>query len=300
MSNFTRGIDFMRFKSHWRGDEFLKRIDVELIRNGKALLTFRNEGATVYYNGNRMCSLAPSYFEPKVNDLFLPLLRSRRMDYNTQERYITEHEWIKDTRLNDTDYSFADVLPEILSNITYHQTKESFQITGLYPYSPLNITNASPIILLDIEATFSATGESTDRIDVVLYHTGERHLIFVEVKGLWDDRLKSKNGNTAEILFQMENYQKRIDDEQDNIKTQYNRVIEYYSNLSGKNIPLIGDKIPLLGLLLVGYQNNDKDSQKRKEVKTLLRSKNIKFKDIGDTANITEKTLLDLYDKFKK
>ena len=98
----------------------------------------------------------------------------------------------------------------------------------------------------------------------------------------------------------MENYQKRLDREQGNIKVQYDRVIDYYNALSGRNIPHIGEETPLLGLLLVGFKTNDKDSQKRKDVKKILRAANIKYKDIGDTANVTETTLLDLYEKFKK
>lgn len=301
VSNFTREIkDFSGFEHSWGNDGFLKRVDANLVKCGKALLTFRNDEASVYYNGNRLCNLAPQNFEPKINDLFLPFTRSKRINGQKQVEYMTEAEWKTSVGLAALKYSFDEVFPEILSNITFHQTDESFQVTGLYPYSPMNISNTSSIILLDIEAAFSATGQDTDRIDVVLYHTEERRLIFVEVKGLWDDRLKSKKGNDPAIITQMENYQKRINHEKNNIRVQYNRVIDYYNALSGRNIPYIGEETPLLGLLLVGFKANNKDSQKRKDVKTMLRKANIKYKDIGDTSNVTEKTLLDLYEKFKK
>lgn len=300
VSNFTREIqDFSRFKNHWENNVFLKRINTDLVKCGKALLTFRNDEASVYYNGNRLCGLVSPNFEPKINDLFLPFTRSEKINNKKQGEYMTETEWKDSIGIANSKYSFDVVLPEILSNITFYQTKESFQVTGLYSYSPLNSNNTSSIILLDIEAAFSATSQATDRIDVVLYHIEERRLIFVEVKGLWDDRLKSKKGNSPEILIQMENYQKRINREESNIKIQYDRVIDYYNALSGRNMPHIGENAPLLGLLLVGFKDNDKDSQKRKNVKTLLHKANIKVKDIGDTAHITEKTLFDLYEKFK-
>ena len=128
----------------------------------------------------------------------------------------------------------------------------SYQVSSFYRFSPLIKQYNTTVVLLDIEATFAETGEKTDRIDMMLYHTVKRQLIFVEVKRLSDKRLYAQPGSSeAEIIEQMKLYKKRIIDEKDKIKAQYDCVIEYYNQLSGKNLQPIGDGEHLLGLLVV-------------------------------------------------
>ncbi len=308
MATFTREIkNPVLFFVYWDKNPFLQRVERGLLQKGKGLLTIRDNHATVYYNGNRLCDLpASDRFDPKVNRKFLPLLRSKCMDDKLPTQYIGESEWRRQAGLSAcTEYTYADVLPEICSNIIYHETPESGQIVNLYAYAPLCATNRSPVILLDIEAVFSSPDEDEDRIDLVLYHVEDRRLIFCEVKRLWDFRLNQNALYPAGILGQMERYQARIDRERDNIRVQYDRVIDFYNifstrhGSSGRKIPHIGEEAPLLGVLIVEYKNNEADSRRRKEVKAMLSAAGIKYKDIGDTSHITESSLLDIYKKFQ-
>ena len=88
--------------------------------------------------------------------------------------------------------------------------------------------------------------------------------------------------------------------ERANIKTQYNRVIDYYNSLGGTHLEPIEDKEPLLGLLLFGYsdaERKEKDGTLAK-VKKMLKKKKIKFYNVGNTASVTDNTLVALYNRF--
>ena len=306
MTNFTRKItDITALKSKWDAqDGILCKIKKHIVDNGDTLLTFRDEQATVYYNGNQLCNMTFPDFEPTISELFLPLLRSNILENrlsknNSKYKYITEQEWKDRADLKETSYTFADVLTEIQSNIKAHETPESFLVSKLYKYSPLNPKNDSPIILLDIEAAFAASEEKENRIDLVFYHKEEKRLLFIEAKGMWDNRLFDNKNNTPEIISQMTNYKKLLNDpeEKGNLKCQYNNVINNYNILGNLNIPFIGDNDPILGLLIFGFDAADKKSAKMKEMISNLNSYQIKFYCVGDTKNITNNTLKAFYKK---
>jgi hypothetical protein len=306
MTDFSREInDFSQIVSQWNSsDHLLFRIRTDLIEKGEAILVFRNNEATAYYNGNRLCNIGTRDNVASMSELFLPFCRSKILDDRTKKKkcdyqYIDESIWKEKAGIGGLSYSFSDILPEICSNIRDHKTPESFQVSNLYKYSPLNPNNTSNIVLLDVEAVFAVPGtRKSDRIDLVFYHTEAQQLIFVEAKGLWDSRLKAVGTKDAEILEQMARYEKILKDSQEsaNIKLQYNRVIEYYNKLGGLNIKPIEDKDPLLGLLLFGY--TDADKEKRVKVREMLTSKKIKYYEVGNTTSVTNNTLIALHKRF--
>ena len=318
MTNFTREIkSFLSFQKLWNnsnndGNSFLHEIKNNLIEKGKAFLTIRKDQITVYYNGNRLCNMYSPDFEPTVSELFLPLLRSpilmNRVNKTMNDyEYVNESEWKRKARIGSNaegiEYHFSNIWPEICLNITAHQTAESYQVSKLYKYSPLNPNNKSSIVLLDVEAVFAVPGtRKSERIDLVFYHKEERRLIFVEAKGLWDNRLFPNNKKDPKIIDQISRYEAILKDPQEraNSKIQYNRVIDYYNKLGGTHLEPIGDKDPILGLLLFGYsdaERKDKDGDLAK-VKKMLNKEKIKCYNIGDTGSFTDKTIIAMYNRF--
>ena len=81
MSNFTRKIgDMEALQKQLTTDGFLQAINRELIQTGRAFLAFRNDEATIYYNGNQLCNLSGSHgYEPMVYNHYLPITRSRTL-----------------------------------------------------------------------------------------------------------------------------------------------------------------------------------------------------------------------------
>ena len=310
MTSFKREINNLAtIKALWdNGGGFLRKVRTSYIERGEAILTFRRDQATLYYNGNQLSNLAAPEYMPTINELFLPLLRShvlgkRSNGNNDAHEYIDETEWKLRSNMETSKIEFSDVLLEICSNISAHKTPESYLVSKLYKYSPLNPGNNSSIVLLDVEAVFAVPGtRKSDRIDLVFYNIDEKQLIFVEAKGLWDGRLfdNEKKKRPAEIIDQMSRYHRILTDpdERSNIKVQYNNVIEYYNYIGDLSLPTIEDKEPLLGLLVFGYDGSIEDTEKLNQVKQILCGAKIKHYCVGDTQNVTKKTLEAIYRRF--
>lgn len=300
MSNFSRSIsNFEMLKSQLFSKDFLKKVDEGLIQTGKAFLAFRNEEATIYYNGNQLCNLAASNeYEPTIYNHYLPITRSKTIcGFRKKEAYSVE-QWRND--IGNPNLSFGDVLPEIKDNLEKEESPESLQASRFYRFSPLNRCENHEIVLLDIEAAFSYTGEKTDRIDLVFYHATDRRLMFVEVKRLSDSRLYAKGAAPAEVMNQLKQYKKRLTAETQQINSQYNNVIDYYNALSGGNLPHIPQESePLLGLLLVEFTRSKKDTANKKAVQDMMNQASFKMYSIGNTSSVTDATLTAIYKSIK-
>lgn len=300
MSNFTRKItDFSAFKNSLKNNSFMQKIDEELIRKGRAFLAFRNNEATVYYNGNQLFnSTEKNSYSPSVYNHYLPLMRSQTLRNECRKETFLEDAWLKEVKLKNI--SFASIYNEILDNIEKEESPESLQASRFYQFSPLNENLDHEIVLIDVEAAFPATDENTDRIDLVFYHTVKRQLMFIEVKRLSDKCLKEKSNAPAEFIAQLTRYSERCKNEAAIINREYNNVIAYYNKLSKKNMPLINeDSEPLLGLLLVEFTRSTKDKNAKKDVEEILNKNNFKWYAIGNTANVTSSTLTAIYKAIK-
>lgn len=307
-SNFSRYIEnFADFKNAI-SQGFLSDVKHTLLENGKAFLAFRNEEATIYYHGNQLCNLVEKQkFDPTVYDRYLPLCRSKVLEAK-KAKNLNETEWLNDTEI--IGKTFADVLPEICDNIEKDSSPESLQASRFYHFSPLNRSQNSPIVLLDVEAAFADSDEK-NRIDLVFYHIDDRRLVFVEVKRLHDKRWGNKDSlNFAKVIEQMERYRELLKTKEEIVKTQYNRTIEYYNSLSGRQMPLISDKKPILGLLLVEHSENEEDIKKIEGIQKALAEVGFGVSNIGNTESVLkdkekdsekpDRSLKRIYNKLKK
>lgn len=303
MSNFTRIItDYAAFRQCMDTNQFLQKAKEELIQTGRAFLAFRNDNATIYYNGSQLCSLyASNGYEPSIYDHYLPLVRSQTLRNELKKENYTEDMWRKKCGLREE--TFTDVFEEILDNIEKEQSPESVQASRFYQFSPLNPLADRDIVLLDVEAAFSFTGVKTDRIDLVFYHTKEKRLMFIEVKRLSDSRLypnPRRNAQEPEVVEQLGRYRDRLNKEKQDINEQYNNVVSYYNTLSGENLPAIpGDSVPVLGLLLVEFTLSAKDRENKKSVLSMLKEKKFGSYAVGDTSSVKASTLKAMYKAIK-
>lgn len=297
MSNFTRKIgDMKALQKQLATDGFLQAINRELIQTGRAFLAFRNDEATIYYNGNQLCNLSGSHgYEPMVYNHYLPITRSHTLSSHQKKELYTIGQWRKN--IGSKKLSFESVIKEILDNLEKESSPESLQVSRFYRFSPLNKQTAHEIVLLDIEAAFSSTGEKTDRIDLVFYHRKDRRLMFVEVKRLSDSRFKG--ANSAEVISQLTRYKSRLATEAQQITSQYNNTIDCYNTLSKGNLPHVSPKLlPLFGLLLVEF--NRSAIKQKNEVQEMIKGNDFKSYAIGDTSNVTEvSTIAAIYKALK-
>ena len=299
MSNFTRKIgDMKALQKQLTTDGFLQAINRELIQTGRAFLAFRNDAATIYYNGNQLCNLSGSHgYETMVYNHYLPITRSHTLSSHQKNAPYTIGQWREN--IGSKELSFESVIKEILDNLEKECSPESLQASRFYRFSPLNKQTAHEIVLLDIEAAFSSSDEKTDRIDLVFYHRKDRRLMFVEVKRLSDPRLDPKGKESADVIDQLTRYQRRLKTEEQQITSQYNNTIDYYNTLSKGNLPHVSPALPpLLGLLLVEF-NRSAINQKN-EVQEMIKNNDFKSYAIGDTSNVTEvSTIAAIYKALK-
>ena len=287
MSNFTRNIGNMKaLQNQLNTDGFLKAINSDLIQTGRAFLAFRNDEATIYYNGNQLCNLPGSQgYEPMVYNHYLPITRSRTLSKKQKKEPYTIEQW--QNNIDSEKLSFERVFNEVLDNLEKESSPESLQASRFYRFSPLNTKTTPEIVLLDIEAAFSSSDEKTDRIDLVFYHRKDRRLMFVEVKRLSDPRLDPKGKESADVIDQLKRYKDRLETEVQQITSQYNNSIDYYNTLSGGNLPHVSlESPPLLGLLLVEF--NQSAIKKKNEVQEMITRNGFKWYAIGDTSNVKE------------
>ena len=267
--SFKRNIDIKELNEMLNNNDFLKHLNQQYVKKGKVLLTFRNDEATMYYKGNQLCIMKKSKesqevekYEPTIYSKYLPFSRSKALSNKNVGNY-TEKEWQEN---ENTKYMWEDVLPEILDNIDKETLPEKMEVSWLYNFSPL-VCPKSKVVLLDIEPQFQGlsaregTKTLTDRIDVVLYHTEEKRLIFLEVKRLSDDRLRKMKGNQAEIISQLKEYSDVLNDTGyiKNFNEEYTKVIEYYHELNNKFPQSTIENPPLLGLLIVEFGDDELD-----------------------------------------
>ena len=299
MSNFTRQIDDMKaLQKQLTTDGFLQAINRELIQTGRAFLAFRNDEATIYYNGNQLCNLSGSHgYETMVYNHYLPITRSHTLSGHLKKEPYTIGQWREN--IGSGKLSFESVIKEILDNLEKESSPESLQSSRFYRFSPLNTKTTPEIVLLDIEAAFSSSDEKTDRIDLVFYHRKDRRLMFVEVKRLSDPRLDPKGKESADVIDQLTRYQRRLKTEEQQITSQYNNTIDYYNTLSKGNLPHVSPELPpLLGLLLVEF--NRSAIKKKNKVREMIKRKGFKSYAIGDTSNVTEvSTIAAIYKALK-
>ena len=93
-------------QSKLNNDVFLKKVKDNYISKGKALLTFRNDEATVYYNGNQLCNTSfklgkTPQGELTVYEKYLPLIRSAHLGSKKSSKNVTEEQWRKETGINN-------------------------------------------------------------------------------------------------------------------------------------------------------------------------------------------------------
>ena len=307
-SNFSRHIENFAAFNAAMGQGLLAKINHDFLETGKAFLAFRREEATIYYHGNQLCNLVETQnFDPTVYDRYLPLCRSKVLESKKAKNF-SEREWLDDTKI--AGKTFAEILPEICDNIEKDSSPESTQASRFYHFSPLNRAQNSPLILLDVEAAFTESDEK-NRIDLVFYHINDQRLVFVEVKRLHDARWGNKNClDTAKVIGQMKRYRDLLKANEGTITTQYNKAIEYYNALSGSQMLPIGDKNPILGLLLVEHSETEADLEKIENIRHALTKERFGVGNIGNTESILKdkekdpekpsRSLQKIYNKLKK
>ena len=245
------------------------------LKNDKDVFpAIRKEEMHFYHKGGRLFGFDNRGFRTNVKyTLVLPAGSKSKGDI-----------FKKDLAEIQTIESFTENYDGMKSLVDRYSKSESNEVSKLYEKWSYRKWSSGDIVVLDIEASFSADGQevgedeedrSQDRIDLVLFDplgedaSGEKpELLFVEVKlfsnpeiRVKSDRAKPEEG--PEVVGQINRYRNQLETRKVEILKAYEEYIREVNKLFGLELPQPKEVIPNVLLLIVGFNEdqNKKDSQ---------------------------------------
>lgn len=242
------------------------------VRNGT--VDFYHGGGNLFKYGKKGFSTHQKYASVlKVND-----------------DYLTERQLAKASFIND----FSEEYGRIKENCSKYSGVEARGVSYLYhKYSCAKKHLAGQVVVLDIEVSLENTtdkGRTQDRIDVLLYHTGEKRLKFFEAKDFSNGELRAKGASAPAVAAQIERYKAQLADKNvyKEILKQYGKHVEVLNDLFGLKLapPTEIDMNPCL--YVFGFDNDQKKGRLKKD---LSKFKNIPVYSIGDPKKVNADTM---------
>ena len=273
------------------------------IERGEVFPAIRGGYICFYHKGSRLFKYDDQGFTTHVKFGFVPR--------GNNSCDIRESDLEKKTVI-DTFYAGYD---EIKARAALYAGPEAAAVSRLHQFSPFNKNRKDnpQYALLDAEVAFDARkdGEAdaeigqkpaagrkrtSDRIDIMLYDTQARGLLFCECKHFSNPEIWSKAGARPLVLGQVKKYDDQILQNEESIVREYKKYVSYMNSLFGVSLPEPSFPYPKCGLLIFGY-----DSLQEPKMKEHVKSGSLlgpHVKTVGSTESIKE--LSKLWEKLIK
>ena len=216
-------------------------------------LAVRNNDIGLYYKGGKL-------FGFDINEFKTHIKYASVID-NADTYYLTEKELATKKLISD----FKGNYDRIKDNCKLYSGIEAQGVSEIYhKYSYLSDEN---VVVLDIEISFEAvdktSGKKQGRIDILLYNKEKQALKFVEAKHYSNPEIWSKT--TPKVIGQINNYEKQIKKNKNEIITAYTNYIEAINAVFfDLKLPLprtVEDKV---SLLIFGFDDDQKKGRLQK------------------------------------
>ena len=213
----------------------------------------RNNDIGLYYKGGKL-------FGFDINEFKTHIKYASVID-NADTYYLTEKELATKKLISD----FKGNYDRIKNNCKLYSGIEAQGVSEIYhKYSYLSDEN---VVVLDIEISFEAvdktSGKKQGRIDILLYNKEKQALKFVEAKHYSNPEIWSKT--TPKVIGQINNYEKQIKKNKNEIITAYTNYIEAINAVFfDLKLPLprtVEDKV---SLLIFGFDDDQKKGRLQK------------------------------------
>ena len=149
--------------------------------------------------------------------------------------------------------------------------------------------------LCQIENNGKKNKRKHNRIDILLYNIKEQKLLFVEAKHFTNSEIKT--GEKPPVVDQILEYNNLIREHSKDIISVYKKYVENTNSLLDVTLPIPNDIFLECGLVIFGFDNDQKYGKLKKEIETKLNEYNIKFYSLGDSKGIKPSTI---YNKIVK
>jgi len=209
------------------------------------------------------------------------------MEGDIKGDYINLHDLKKCKLIKDFELGY-DRIKELCG---LYSGIESQGVSRLYNrFSHSKNKRKSKIVVLDIEISFKSEEKIQDRIDLLLFNTENKNLMFYEAKEFSNNEIRAQKGKKdPEVFKQIERYKKQLNSvtKVNEIIEQYQKYVEIINSLFPDNSPL---PLPVAidpdpRLLIFGFDNDQKNGRLQDNVKD-LQALGIKVYSKGDIASV--------------
>lgn len=223
------------------------------IYNKLVFPAIRNNRIDFYHKGGKLFQYDNNGFKTHIK--YAAVIEKRKRDYLTE----------KELHQFKLASNFLDNYKRIKENCSNYSGIEAIGVSTIYHRFPY-IDKDSEIVVLDIEPSFHSlnTDKKQDRFDLLIYNTREKKLQFIEAKHYSNSEIWSKQ--KAEVIRQIEKYEKQINRKKSNILAEYINYIDIVNNLFGTKLPEPLDIDDKVTLLIFGFDND----QKKGRLKTFV------------------------------
>ena len=264
---------------------FLKKLKGDC-EKGDVFPAVRGGYMSFYYKGGSLFTYdyKPKMFATHIKYALVPT-------EDTKDNYVTSEE-LRNAKL---EHNFVQAYESIKRRCELHAgNNEAAGMSKLYKFSPVSkVENLNRFYLVDIEIAFTADNDerkrkTTDRIDILLYDNDEKRLLFCEAKHFSNGDVRAGKNRTPAVVPQLARYNDQIEEKKEQILEQYAQHFEVLHDLFGVNLNPPEKIYPFCGLLLFGFDDDQKKGRLKKHLHSL---EGHKFYTIGDPAGISAETL---------
>ncbi|CAK7026042.1 MAG: hypothetical protein DELT_02588 [Desulfovibrio sp.] len=243
----------------------------------------------------------------KENSFVFPAVRDERIDfywgggklfsYKPKTGFETHHkyasvmvgnagDYISESALQNGEFrliqNFCEGYERIKENCERYSGLEALGVSSLYERFSCAKSEASSVVILDIEASFAKEdSQEKDRIDIVSLDTENRTIRFVEAKHYSNNAsLRTSSGKPA-VYTQMKRYAEQIQQKSAAILDAYRSHVQVINALFSVKIaePVAIDPEPIL--LIFGFDNEQRGYLK-KEILAPMKDDGLRVYSIGE------------------
>ena len=179
--------------------------------------------------------------------------------------------------------NFGDGYERIKENCERYSGLEALGVSSLYERFSCARSEASSVVILDIEASFAKDERrGKDRIDIVSLDMENGTVRFVEAKHYSNNAsLRTASGNPA-VVGQMERYAEQIQKNSHEILEAYQKHVYVINALFAVKIPEPSSIDPSPILVIFGFDNEQRAYLKDKIENPLKKGKGLRVYSIGE------------------
>lgn len=246
----------------------------------------------------------------KENSFVFPAVRDEQIDfywgggklfsYKPKSGFETHHKYASVLKGNSVDYvlesalrngelrliqNFCEGYERIKENCELYSGLEALGVSYLYERFSCARSEASPVVILDIEASFakedSQKKNRKDRIDIVSLDMESGTIRFVEAKHYSNNASLRVSGGKPAVYAQVKRYADQIFQKADAILDAYRNHVQVINALFSTNItePTGIDPEPIL--LIFGFDKEQR-SYLKKEIVSPLKDTGLRVYSIGE------------------